>query len=131
MAAGNWAALIVAGLAVCACSADNPRLPLLTTPGANSVPPFSVVGVVTDGANPISDVMVQTVPLPGATVKSMLTGVDGAFAFSGLVQPTALSFDKEGYQRTGLSAVSTDQVLKITLYQLGGDWDYSLTARPR
>jgi hypothetical protein len=107
---------------------------LLTTPGANSVPPFSLVGVVTDGVNPISDVMVQTVPpfVPGATVRSMLTGVDGTFGFSELVQPTALSFEKEGYRRTGLSAVSTDQVFKITLYQLGtDDWDYSLTARPR
>ena len=133
MAAGNWAALIVVGLTVSACSADNPRLPLLTTPGANSVPPFSLAGVVTNGVNPISDVTVQTVPpfVPGATVRNMLTGLDGTFAFSGLGEPTALSFAKDGYRTTGLSAVSTDRVVTVTLQQLGGDWDYSLTARPR
>jgi len=134
MAAGNWAALIVAGLAVSACTVDSDHVPLLGTPALNSVAPFSLLGVVTDGVSPIPGVQVDTVPpsLPGAIVRSTLTGVDGAFGFSGLAEPTALIFAKEGYYPSGLSAVSTDRVLKVTLHQVGSDdFDESLTARPR
>jgi hypothetical protein len=134
MAACKWAALIVAGLAVSACSADDPRLPLLPGSALNSVAPFSLVGVVTDGVNPVSDVQVQTVPPfePGAIVRTMLAGADGAFGFSGLGEPTALSFAKEGYYPTGLSAISTDRVLKVTIQKFeSDDFDDSLTPRPR
>jgi hypothetical protein len=134
MAAGNWAALIVAGLAVSACSADVGQVPLVGSPALNSVAPFSLLGVVTDGVNPILGVTVQTVPprVAGATVRTMLTGPDGAFSFSGLGEPTALIFAKDGYQPTGLSAVSTDRVLKVTLHQLGSDdFDENLAAQPR
>jgi hypothetical protein len=126
--------LIVAGLAVSACTVDSDHVPLVGTPALNSVAPFSLLGVVTDGVNPISGVLAETVPpsLPGATVRSMLTGVDGAFGFSGLAEPTALIFAKDGYYPTGLSAVSSDRVLKVTLRQVGSDdFDESLTARPR
>jgi len=134
MAAGKWAALIVAGLVASACTADNGQLPLVGTPALNSVAPFSLHGVVTDGVNPISDVRVETVPpsLPGATVRTMLTGVDGGFGFFGLAEPTALIFAKEGYFPTGLSAVSTDRVVNVTLQQFGsGDFDDNVAARPR
>lgn len=130
MAARNWAILVLTGLTVSGCTADNGHLAtLVTNPGANSVAPFSLLGVVTEvgGAQPISDVLVKTVPprSSGAMVRSTLTDAGGAFSFSGLTESTALSFEKAGYRPTGFSAVSTDRVVNVTLHQIGSDFDGS------